>query len=83
MPWIFPKNAQYEKANSKTFFYKFVERFFDKGFGNAWQLVVNKIYETQKTILCNSKQASMGVTKIKEVLKPLVNHHMIGMASKL
>jgi hypothetical protein len=25
----------------------------------------------------------MGVTKIKEVLKPLVNHHMIGMASKL
>jgi hypothetical protein len=34
-------------------------------------------------IVYNSKQASMGVTRIKEVLKPSVNHQMRGPASNL
>jgi hypothetical protein len=43
----YSKNGEYEKSDSKTFFYKLVEQFVERGFGNTWQLVVNRIHETQ------------------------------------
>jgi hypothetical protein len=35
MPWISSKNGEYEEADSKTIFYKLVEKFVEKGFGNT------------------------------------------------
>jgi hypothetical protein len=55
-----------EKTNSRTFFYKLVEQFVDNWLSNAWQFVVNKIHEIQKTTMCNSRQVHLGATKIKE-----------------
>jgi len=40
------KLRKFEKANSKTFFHKFITRFVDKGFGFLCQPPINKIYET-------------------------------------
>jgi len=63
--------CKFEVVNSKTFFHKLIERFVDRRLGNPWQLAINKIHETQKTILCNFRQASLGATRIKEQnLKP-------------
>ncbi len=60
------RTCEFEETDSKTIFYKLVERFVDKGFGNVWQLAFKKILETLKTIICDYRQASMGATKIKE-----------------
>jgi hypothetical protein len=57
---------EFEKANSRTFFYKLTEQFVHRGFGNPWQLAINKIHETQKVTICNSRQVSLGATIIKE-----------------
>jgi hypothetical protein len=73
------------KKSIPIFFHKLVKQFVERKFGNAWQLAINIVYETQKTIVCNSEhvsQVSLGATKIKELLKPLVNCRMIGSASK-
>jgi hypothetical protein len=56
---------KFEAVNSRTLFHKFIERFVDKRVGNCWQLAINRIHETQKTTLCNSKQANLGATRIK------------------
>jgi hypothetical protein len=55
MPWIFSKMCEFEEIDSKTFFQKLTKQFIKKRFGNLWQLAINKIHETQKTILWNSK----------------------------
>jgi len=60
------RTREFEETNSKTIFYKLVEQFVNKEFGNVWQLALNKIHETPKIIIYNSRQASMGATKIKE-----------------
>ncbi len=64
--------CKFEIFNSRTFFHNlFIERFVDKKFGNPWQLVINKIHETQKTIICNTRHVSLGGTRIEEQsLKP-------------
>ncbi len=50
-----PRMGKFEKANSKTFFYKLIERLVDRRFGNPWE--PNR---------CNSKQMSPGATRFKE-----------------
>jgi hypothetical protein len=50
---FFKERVRFEKPNSITSFYKLVERFVDRGLGNTWQFVVNKIHEIQKTTICN------------------------------
>jgi len=52
---FFQKTHEFEKADPITFFYKLIKQFFHKGFGNPWQLVINKIHETQKMTICNSR----------------------------
>jgi hypothetical protein len=44
----FFKEHEFEEANFRTFFYKLVEQFVDKGFGNDWQLAINIIHQIQK-----------------------------------
>ncbi len=62
---------KFEMVNSRTLFHKLIERFVDRRVGNPWQLAINRIHETQKTTLCNSRQANLGATRIKEQsLKP-------------
>jgi hypothetical protein len=56
------RTCKFEETNSKTFFYKPLEQFVNKGFGNAWQLALNRIQEAPKMNICNSKQASLGAT---------------------
>jgi hypothetical protein len=63
---FFQRTHEFEEIDSRTIFYKLVERFVNKRFGNVWQLVLNKIHETLKTIICNYRQVSMGAIKIKE-----------------
>jgi hypothetical protein len=41
-----PRMSKFEKANSRTFLYKLIKRFIDKGFGNPWEPPFNKIYGT-------------------------------------
>jgi hypothetical protein len=41
-----PRTSKFEKANSKTFFYKLIKRFIDEGFDNPWELPFNRIYGT-------------------------------------
>ncbi len=41
-----PRMGKFEKANSKTFFYKLIKRFVNKGFSNPWGPPINKIYGT-------------------------------------
>jgi hypothetical protein len=41
-----PRTSKFEKADSRTFIYKLIERFFDEGFGNPWEPPFNRIYET-------------------------------------
>jgi hypothetical protein len=38
---------KFEKTNSKTFLHKFIVGFVDIGLGFPWQLLINKMYETQ------------------------------------
>jgi hypothetical protein len=55
-----------EEVDSKTFFHKLIDWFVDIRFGNLLQLVINRIYESSKTTLCNSRQASLNATWIYE-----------------
>ncbi len=41
-----PRRIKFEKADSKTFIYKFIERFVNGGFGSPWEPLFNKIYGT-------------------------------------
>jgi hypothetical protein len=59
---FFKERVKFEKIVSKTFFYKPLEQFVDRRCGNAWQLTLNKVHETSKTIICNSKIMSLGAT---------------------
>jgi hypothetical protein len=36
------------------------------GLGNSWEFVIHKIQETLIMILCNSRQANLGATRIEE-----------------
>jgi hypothetical protein len=56
--------CKFEEADSRTFFLKLIQQFVDGWFGNLWQLDINRIYETSKTTLCNSRYASLGATRI-------------------
>ncbi len=47
--------CKFEEADSRTFFLKLIQQFVDGWFGNLWQLDINRIYETSKTTLCNSR----------------------------
>jgi hypothetical protein len=38
---------EFENTDSRTFLYKFNERFVNGGFGNPWEPPFNKIYGTQ------------------------------------
>jgi hypothetical protein len=42
-----PRMGKFEKHDSKTFFYKLIEGFVNKGFGNPWEPPFNIIYGTQ------------------------------------
>ncbi len=39
--------------------HKFTQQFVDRGFNNPWKLAIDKILETLKTTLSNSKQANL------------------------
>jgi hypothetical protein len=41
-----PKTCKFQKIDSKTFFHKLIKGFVNEGFGNPWQLPINRIYET-------------------------------------
>lgn len=56
--------CEFEEVDFKTFFHKLIQWFVNKGFGNYWQLVFNRIHETPKTIVCNFKQTNLGATRI-------------------
>ncbi len=38
--------GKFEKIDSRTFFYKIIERFVDGGINNPWELPFNRIYGT-------------------------------------
>jgi hypothetical protein len=63
---FFKKRANLKKPISKAFFHKLTKQFVDKGLGNLWEFVINKIHETLMMTLCNSKQASLGAIIIEE-----------------
>jgi hypothetical protein len=48
---FFQRTWEFEETNSKTFFHKLIKQFINKGFGNLWQLAINRIHETQKTTI--------------------------------
>jgi hypothetical protein len=52
---FFQNIHEFEKVDSITFLHKLTKQFVDRRFGNPWQLVINKIHETLKTTICNSK----------------------------
>ncbi len=60
---FFKRMHKFEKADSITFFQKFTQQIFNKGFRNPWKHVINIILETPKTILCNSKQLNLFATR--------------------
>ncbi len=47
---FFPRMNKFEKIDSRTFFYKLIEGFINRGFGNSWEPPFNKIYGT-----CNKR----------------------------
>jgi hypothetical protein len=51
----FSKMCQFEEVDSRTFFHKFTQQFFNTRFNNPWELAINIIIETPKMTLCNSK----------------------------
>jgi hypothetical protein len=59
---FFQRTHEFEKACSRTFFYKPFEQFVKRRFGNDWQLVLNKVHEASKTIVCNSKMTREGAS---------------------
>jgi hypothetical protein len=62
---LFKERASLKKSIPKHFFISLLNNLSTKIIGNPWQLVINKIHETQKMTLCNTKHASMGATRIK------------------
>jgi hypothetical protein len=63
---FFQKVCKFEKTRSKTLFHKFTQRFVDRRFNNLWKPTINKIFETQKTTICNSKQVNLVAIGFKE-----------------
>ncbi len=63
---FFKECAQVGRSYFHNIFHKLTKRFVDKRFGNAWQLAMNKIHETLKMFICNSRKASLGATIIKK-----------------
>jgi hypothetical protein len=61
----FFKMHKFEETDSRTFFHKFTQQFVDRGLRDHWELVINKILKTPKTILCSSRQASLVATRFK------------------
>jgi hypothetical protein len=41
-----PRIGKFEKFDSRTFFHKLIEGFFDRAFGNPWEPPINIIYGT-------------------------------------
>ncbi len=39
-----PRTCEFGKVDPKTFFYKLIEGFVNRGFGNPWEPPFNKIY---------------------------------------
>jgi hypothetical protein len=58
--------VQFEKANFRTFFHKFIKQFFNKRFNNPWKHDINRIHETLKMTLCNSRKETLVDTWFKE-----------------
>jgi hypothetical protein len=58
---FFKRVRKFEKIHSITLFHKFIQQFVNRGFTNPWKRI-NKILETPKTTLCNSKQMSLVAT---------------------
>jgi hypothetical protein len=52
---FFQRMHEFKEADSKTFFHKLIQQFVDKEFGNLWQPTINRIYETSKIALFNSR----------------------------
>jgi len=74
---------QFKTINSKAFFHKLTERFVNRKLSNIWELVIHIIHETTMMTSCNSKQVSLGATRIRnKTLKQMVNHRMIKPTSK-
>jgi hypothetical protein len=51
----FLKNMQVWRSQIENFFSQVYLVFVDRGFNNLWELAINKIIETPKTTLCNSR----------------------------
>ncbi len=64
---------EFEEVDSRTFFHKIIQWFVDGGFGNLWQLAIDRIYEISKIILCNFRQVNLGATKKKKNLKVMIS----------
>jgi len=63
---FFKKVCKFEKTRSKTLFHKFTQWFVDRRFNNLWKPTINRIFETQKTTICNSKQVNLVAIEFKE-----------------
>jgi len=62
---FFFKTHKFEKVDSITFFHKFTQQFVDRGFSYPWKPSINRILETLRTTLCNSKQMSLIAIRFK------------------
>ncbi len=51
------RTNEFKETNSKTIFHKFIKQFVDKRLGKPLKLVINRIHETMKMTICNSKQS--------------------------
>jgi len=58
--------CEFKKTNSKAFFHQLTQQFVNIKLGNTYELVMQIIHETMMMILCNSRQANLGATKIEE-----------------
>jgi hypothetical protein len=69
--------CKFEKINPKTFFHKLTKQFVNIRLGNPWQLVINKIHETQEMTICNPGRRTWVPQELKnKVLNHPVNRRM-------
>jgi hypothetical protein len=61
---FFKDHASLKNLILKHFFHKLIQWFVNVRFGNQWQVAIDKIHETLKTIIYNFKQANLSATKI-------------------
>jgi hypothetical protein len=52
---FFQITCEFKEVDSITFFHKLILWFVDKGFGDLWQLNIDRIHKIPKMIVCNSR----------------------------